>query len=71
MHFKRKVIVFSSSWRFLLNLSSDNKYGEGKWKGCRCVYVNETGRKMFVSRGDNDEEEEEGPGGVEVYACKT
>ena len=22
MHFKRKVIVFSSSWRFLLNLSS-------------------------------------------------
>ena len=24
MHFKRKVIVFSSSWRFLLNLSSDH-----------------------------------------------
>ena len=28
MHFKRKVIVFSSSWRFLLNLSS--KYKEVK-----------------------------------------
>ena len=23
MHFKQKVIVFSSSWRFLLNLSTD------------------------------------------------
>ena len=26
MHFKRKVIVFSSSWRFLLNLSNYAKH---------------------------------------------
>ena len=28
MHFKRKVIVFSSSWRFLLNLSSESDEDE-------------------------------------------
>ena len=27
MHFKQKVIVFSSSWRFLLNLSSESIHG--------------------------------------------
>ena len=28
MHFKRKVIVFSSSWRFLLNLSNESAHKE-------------------------------------------
>ena len=49
MHFKRKVIVFSSSWRFLLNLSTDNlrSVKEISWiicltcacNGCNQIYV--------------------------------
>ena len=37
------------------------KYGDGKYKGCRCVGMNEEGNKMFVSRGER----------VEVYVRKT
>ena len=49
MHFKRKVIVFSSSWRFLLNLSSvfnmgglqyAHDFSVDLYDQCTCMCIN-------------------------------
>ena len=43
-----------------------SKYGDGEYKGCKCVCLNEEGNKMYVSRGAYNN-----PNRVEVYVRKT